>query len=158
MTLVNGAAAGAGLGLALLGDIVLAAHSAHFTSAYKAIGLTPDGATSWFLPRLIGLRRAQELILTYLRVYLDEAQRIGMITRAVDDDQLTTEGEALVQQLAVSAVAACASARRLLFGSFSENLHEHLSLEARSIASRARSTEGQEGIASFLEKRTPNYI
>lgn len=157
VTLVNGPAAGAGLGLALLGDFVLAARSAHFTSAYTAIGLTPDAATSWLLPRLVGLRRAQELILTNRRVGAEEAERIGMVTRAVDDHQLGVEGEKLVEQLATSAIGACGAARALLFGSFSATLHEQLAIEARTIAARASSPEGQEGIASFLEKRVPDY-
>ncbi len=157
ITLVNGPAAGAGLGLALLGDVVLAARSAHFTSAYTAIGLTPDGATSWLLPRLVGLRRAQDLILTNRRVSAEEAERIGMITRVVEDDQLTSEGERLAEHLASSAINACAASRALLFGSLSRTLHEQLVAEARSIALQASGCEGTEGITSFLEKRTPNY-
>ena len=158
VTLVNGPAAGAGLGLALIGDVVLAARSAHFTSAYTAIGLTPDAATSWLLPRLIGLRRAQELILTNRRVSAEEAERLGMITRAVDDDALDAEGEKLVAQLGGSAVGACGAARALLFDSFTHTLHEQLSAEARMIARHAVGSEGTEGIASFLEKRSPRYI
>ena len=157
LTLVNGPAAGAGLGLALLGDVVFAARSAHFTSAYTAIGLTPDAATSWLLPRLIGLRRAQELILTNHRVPADEAERLGMITRAVDDDRLMAEGEKMIDRLAASAGEACGAARALLFASFSATLHQQLAAEARSIASQADGHEGREGIASFLEKRTPEY-
>ncbi len=157
VTLINGPAAGAGLGLALLGDIVLAARSAHFTSAYTAIGLTPDAATSWLLPRLIGLRRAQELILTNRRVRAEEAERMGMITRAVDDGELIKEGETLAAELATSAVAACGAVRALLFNSLSRTLHEQLEVEARTIASRADAPEGREGISSFLEKRAPHY-
>lgn len=158
ITLVNGPAAGAGLGLALLGDVVLAARSAHFTSAYTAIGLTPDAATSWLLPRLVGLRRAQEMILTNRRVSADEAERIGMITRAVEDDQLIAEGEKLVGRLAACAGKACGASRALLLASFGATLHEQLAAEARSIASQAENREGSEGIASFLEKRPPNYF
>ncbi len=157
VTLVNGPAAGAGLGLALLGDVVLAARSAHFKSAYTAIGLTPDGATSWLLPRLVGLRRAQDLILSNRKVSAEEAERIGMITRAVDDDRLESEGEQLAEQLASSAIGACGAARALLFGSSSHSLHEHLAAEARTIAARAAGSEGKEGIASFLEKRAPDF-
>ena len=88
ITLVNGPAAGAGLGLAILGDVVVAARSARFTSAYTAIGLTPDGGTSWFLPRLIGLRRAAEMVITNRGVGAEEAEHIGLVTRAVDDATL----------------------------------------------------------------------
>ncbi|WBO59909.1 enoyl-CoA hydratase/isomerase family protein [Acidocella sp. MX-AZ03] len=84
---VNGPAAGAGLSLAMLGDIVIAAPAAHFTVAYTAIGLTPDLGASWLLPRLVGLRRAQELALTNRRVGAQEAAAIGLITRVADDPQ-----------------------------------------------------------------------
>ena len=85
LVLVNGHAAGAGLSLAILGDIVLTVRAAHFTAAYTAIGLTPDGSMTWQLPRLVGLRRAQEMILTNRRVSAEEAERIGLVTRAVDE-------------------------------------------------------------------------
>lgn len=157
VTLVNGPAAGAGLGLALLGDIVLAARSAHFTSAYTAIGLTPDGGTSWLLPRLIGLRRAAEMVLTNRRVDAEEAERIGLITRMVDDDQLETEGGAVADRFATSAIAAIAKARFLLATSPGRSLHDHLTIEARTIAASAAEAEGEEGIASFVGKRPPRY-
>jgi 2-(1,2-epoxy-1,2-dihydrophenyl)acetyl-CoA isomerase len=157
VTLINGPAAGAGLGLALLGDIVLASKIAHFTSAYTAIGLTPDGATSWLLPRLIGLRRAQEMVLTNRRVSADEAERIGLVTRVVEADELTAQGTKLVEILAAGAVGSAGAARRLLLDSFAMSLHAHLKEEADSIAARSLTQEGAEGIASFLEKRTPKF-
>ncbi|MEO8176360.1 MAG: enoyl-CoA hydratase-related protein [Sphingomicrobium sp.] len=157
VTLVNGPAAGAGLGLALLGDIVLAARSAHFTSAYTAIGLTPDGGTSWLLPRLIGLRRAEEMVLTNRRVGAEEAERIGLITRAVDDDQLAQAGAEMAELLSASAVAALGKARHLLSTSLARSLADHLALEAQTIAASAATPEGREGVASFLEKRKPKY-
>ncbi|MEO7240970.1 MAG: enoyl-CoA hydratase-related protein [Sphingomicrobium sp.] len=155
VTLVNGPAAGAGLGLALLGDIVLAARSAHFTSAYTAIGLTPDAGTSWLLPRLIGLRRATEMILTNRRIGAEEAERIGLITRAVDDAELENEGAQVAERLAASAVAALGQVRQLLATSPGSSLHNQLALEARTIADSAGGAEGREGIASFLAKRSP---
>ena len=157
VTLVNGPAAGAGLGLALLGDIVLAARSAHFTSAYTAIGLTPDGGTSWLLPRLIGLRRAQEMVLTNRRVGAEEAERIGLVTRMVEDDALETIGAETAAELGASAIGALSRARHLLATSLGHRLDDHLDLEARTIAERAGTPEGREGIASFLEKRAPNF-
>lgn len=152
VTLINGPAAGAGLGLALLGDVVLAARSGHFTSAYTAIGLTPDAGTSWMLPRLIGLRLAREMVLTNRRVGAEEAERIGLITRAVDDDALAAEGQAVAEKLAASAVGALGKARQLLAGSFAHNLHDHLALEAGTIAECADLPEGQKGIAAFLSR------
>ena len=88
VVLVNGPAAGAGLSLALAGDITLAAKSAHFTAAYGALGLTPDGGMTWSLPRLVGYRRAQEIILSNRRVSAEEAAAIGLVTRVVADDAL----------------------------------------------------------------------
>ena len=85
LTAINGPAAGAGLSLAILGDLALAARSAHFTVAYPAIGLSPDGASTWLLPRLVGLRRAQELMLLNKRVGADEAAAMGLITRCVEE-------------------------------------------------------------------------
>lgn len=157
VTLVNGPAAGAGLGLALLGDVVLAGRSAHFTSAYTAIGLTPDGGTSWLLPRLIGLRRAQDMVMSNRRVSAEEAEDMGLITRMVDDDQLEAEGSILAHRLAASAIAAIAKARFLLANSQGRSLHDHLEIEARTIATSAAEAEGEEGIASFIEKRAPHY-
>ena len=153
ITLVNGPAAGAGLGLAILGDVVLAARSARFTSAYTAIGLTPDGGTSWFLPRLIGLRRAAEMVITNRGVGAEEAERIGLVTRAVDDEMLELEGFQLAQRLAEMPVTALARSRTLLAEGLGRSLSDHLDVEARTIAQSACAPEGQTGIAAFLERR-----
>ena len=157
VTLVNGPAAGAGLGLAMIGDLVIAARSAHFTSAYTAIGLTPDGSSSWFLPRLIGYRRAFEMVLTNRRVGAEEAERLGLVTRVVDDDRLEEEGMAAAGALASSAIGALANARVLFAASFGNSLSEHLAIEARTIAARAETAEGREGVASFIDKRKPSF-
>jgi 2-(1,2-epoxy-1,2-dihydrophenyl)acetyl-CoA isomerase len=157
VSLVNGPAAGAGLGLALMGDIVLAAASAHFTSAYTAIGLTPDGGTSWLLPRLVGLRRATEIVLTNRRIGAEEAERISLITRMVDDEALIHQGTAAAEQLAGSAIGALVKSRDLLQSSLSRPLHQQLDVEARSIAACAAGSEGAEGIASFLARRSPRF-
>jgi 2-(1,2-epoxy-1,2-dihydrophenyl)acetyl-CoA isomerase len=158
LVLVNGPAAGAGLSLALLGDVVLAARSAHFTAAYSAVGLTPDGGLSWTLPRLVGLRKAQEMILTNLRVTAAEAERIGLVTRMVDDELLVNEGAAIAASLSHSATAALADARMLLLGSFTASLESQLELESRTIGAAGARAESREGIAAFLQKRKPNFI
>lgn len=156
LTVINGPAAGAGLSLAILGDVVLAARSAHFTLAYTGIGLTPDGGSTWLLPRLVGLRRAQELVLSNRRVGAAEAADIGLITRAVDDDALNAEADMLAAQLAKSATAALGGARNLLIRSFDTSLETHLEAEARSIATASRH-EGREGIDAFVSKRKPDF-
>lgn len=152
---VNGPAAGAGLSLAMLGDIVIASPEAHFTVAYTAIGVTPDLGASWLLPRLVGLRRAQELALTNRRVSAREAAEIGLITRVAED--ALAEAELMARALAQGPTAALAGTRALLARSFTTGLEEQLELEARSIAAALRGKEGQEGAAAFLSKRQPDF-
>lgn len=152
LTLVNGPAAGAGLGLAVAGDVVVAARSAHFSAAYTAIGLTPDCGTSWFLPRLIGLRRATELVVTNRRIDSGEADRIGLVTKVVDDSELAAEGARIAERLAQGAVAAMGRSRRLLSEGLNRGLAEHLEIEARTIAESAVGAEGREGIDRFLDR------
>jgi len=157
LVLVNGPAAGAGYGLALAGDLVLAARSAHFTPAYGAIGLSPDGGLTWRLPRLVGLRRAQELILTNRRVSAEDAAAQGLITRAVDDADLLAAGREAAQTLKASATAALGTARNLLLASFESSLESHLESEARGIATCSKSSDAREGVAAFNEKRAAHF-
>jgi 2-(1,2-epoxy-1,2-dihydrophenyl)acetyl-CoA isomerase len=157
VTMVNGPAAGAGFSLALLGDVVVAARSAHFTAAYGAIGLTADGGLSWLLPRLVGLRKAQEIILTNRRIKADEAEAIGLVTRMVDDDALTDEGLRVARALADGPVRALSAARALLYDSFETGLETQLDRELRSMATAGAATESEEGLAALLEKRRPDF-
>lgn len=157
LCVVQGPAAGAGLGLAVMGDVVIAARSAHFTAAYGAIGLTPDGAATWLLPRLVGLRRAQEMILTNRRVTADDGAAMGLITRAVDDDQLEAEAEMVAAKLAQAATGAIGAARGLLLDCYGAGLEAQMEREARSIAAAGAGPEGREGVAAFLAKRRPDF-
>ncbi len=157
VTAVNGPAAGAGLSFSLLGDIAIAAQSAHFTMAYTAIGLSPDGGATWLLPRLIGLRRAQEMTLLNNRVSAAEAVEIGLISRVVADDALMAAADDVAGQLANSATRALGRSRNLLLSSFGNALEEHLELESRGIAAGGRDPEGKEGMAAFLAKRKPDF-
>lgn len=157
VTAVNGAAAGAGLGLALAGDIVIAARSAHFSTAYTAIGLTPDGGTSWLLPRLIGLRRAQDMALTNRRVKADEAERIGLVTRLAEDAEVMEEAMSVAVQLASGATRALGSVRALIAASGANTLNAQLALEAETISEAVGGSEGREGVSAFLGKRKPIF-
>ena len=157
ITAVNGAAAGAGLSLACAGDLVLAAESAKFTMAYTAAGLTPDGGSSFLLPRLIGLRRSQELILTNRRLSAEEAREWGLVTQVVADAELAAESERLAGQIAQGPTLAFGGAKRLLLRSSGDALEAQMELEARAIADAARSEDGREGIGAFLEKRKPAF-
>jgi len=157
LCLVNGPAAGAGLSLALLGDVVLAAQSSHFTCAYTGIGLTPDGGMTWLLPRLIGMRRAQDMLVTNRRIGAGEAERIGLVTRVVNDEALAEEGANLALSLAQSATLALGATRSLIFQSFDSSLDSQLARESGAIATAGGRFESHEGISAFIAKRSPNF-
>jgi 2-(1,2-epoxy-1,2-dihydrophenyl)acetyl-CoA isomerase len=154
---VHGSAAGAGLSLAAAADLVLVAESSRFVVAYTAIGLTPDGSASWSLPRVVGLRRALELTLTNRPVTAAEAVELGIATRAVPDDQLHDEALVLARQLAAGPTGALGAAKRLLRESLDRDLEAQLALETGSLAAAAGSADAREGIAAFLEKRSPTF-
>lgn len=155
--LVNGPAAGAGLSMAISGDVVLADPSAHFTAAYLGIGLTPDGGMTWLLPRLVGMRAAQEMILTNRRIGAPEAADIGLVTRVVAEEDLAQEGHELAHRLASGAVASMGAARRLLQESFASGFATQMDRELAAIAAAGESAEGQEGISAFLDRRKPAF-
>ena len=154
---VQGSAAGAGLGLACGGDIVIAAASARFVVAYTKIGLNPDGGTSFLLPRLIGLRRAQELTLMNSPLDAESACEIGLVTRVVADDALDAEVHSVARMLAAGPSRAQGEAKRLLRTSLDDSLALHLEAEAAAIVRSAERPDAREGIAAFLEKRSPKY-
>lgn len=154
---VNGTAAGGGLGLAIVGDIVLAGASAQFSMAYTSIGFSPDGASTWLLPRLIGLRRTQELALLNRRLSSAEAATLGLITRVVPDAELQAEGQAIARGLAAGPIRAFSAVRRLLRASGEISPNEQMALEAASVRAQAESTEGREGVQAFCDKRVPNF-
>jgi len=158
VTAINGSAAGAGIGLAILGDVALAEPAASFSLAYTGIGLTPDGGTTWLLPRLIGLRRTQELCLTNRKVKAEEAASLGLVTRLVEAGTLAVETRTLAESLARSATAALGATRQLLVESLSNTLESQLALENHIISNQSRNYEGREGVTAFLEKRAPRFL
>lgn len=154
---VNGTAAGGGLSLAISGDIVIAADTSKFTLAYTAAALSPDGSSTWFLPRLVGLRRAKELMLTNRVLSAAEAADYGMIDRVVEGEQLMDEAGKQAQAFASGPTAAFGAVKRLLAGTFSESLESQMAHEARSIATQLQSPDGREGVAAFVAKRPPEF-
>lgn len=157
ITLVNGTAAGAGLSMAISGDIALADPEASFITAYLGIGLTPDGGMTWLLPRLVGMRMAEDLILTNRRLDAAGAASIGLITRVAAAGALGAEGDALAAQLSLGAVGAMGQARSLLHDSFSSGFASQMDRELVSITAAGDGPEGREGIAAFLSKRQPVF-
>ena len=154
---VNGTAAGAGMSLACACDFVLAAESARFTMAYTKVGLTPDGSSTYFLPRLVGLRRALELTLTNRVLSAEEALDWGIVSRVVPDGKLVEEAETLATDLASGATAALGASKRLLYGGWTETLETQLEHESQAISDISRTADGREGIAAFLDKRAPSF-
>lgn len=154
---VNGSAGGAGLSLICAGDLVLAAESARFTMSYTRIGLTPDGSSTYYLPRIVGLRRAMELALTNRTLTAREAEAMGIITRVVADGEVMTEAGKLAAELASGATNALGGVKRLLYASSANTLSEQMELETESIADCARTSDAQEGMAAFLGKLPPRF-
>ncbi len=154
---VNGMAAGAGFSFAVSGDLVLAAQSAKFTMAYTAAGLSPDGSASYFLPRLIGMRKTQELMLTNRRLSAEEALQWGLVNQLVADDELAASAEALTRQLANGPTQAFGTVKKLLQASFGNGLETQMDLEAQGIAAMSKSADGREGVSAFMEKRAPEF-
>src|SRR5690606_36874747 len=108
--------------LSVLGDIVIAAKSAHFTPAYSMVGLSPDVGATWILPRLMGLRQAQDFIFNNRRLSADDALKQGLVTEVVEDAELQTRAVAVAEKLANSAVGALGKTRNLLFASMATSL------------------------------------
>ena len=154
---VNGSAGGAGMSLCLFADLAIAAESAKFTLAYTRAGLSPDGGSTYFLPRIVGVRRALELALTNRVLSAREAADWGIVNKVMPDAELQAEALALAKQLASGATGALGAAKRLLHHSSSESLETQMELEAQAIADRARTTDAREGIAAFIAKRAPKF-
>jgi 2-(1,2-epoxy-1,2-dihydrophenyl)acetyl-CoA isomerase len=154
---VNGPAAGYGMSLACAGDIVLASESARFTMDYSRVGLTPGASSTYYLPRIIGLRRTMELALTNRTLTARQAEAIGLVTRVVPDDQLIAQAESLANELAHGPTRSYGGTKRLLYSTATNSLYEQMELENESIADMARSADAQEGVAAFLAKRPPQF-
>ena len=154
---VNGVAAGGGLSLALSGDLVLAAESARFTMAYSKIGATPDGSSSYFLPRLTGIRRALELYLTNRVLSAKEALEWGLVTRVVPDAELGSATRALAKELAQGPTKAFGAAKLLFHQSTHESLETQMELESQAIAASGHTEDFREGVTAFAAKKTPTF-
>lgn len=154
---VNGTAAGAGFSMACAGDLVYAAQSAKFTMAYTAAGLSPDGSASYYLPRLVGLRRAQELMFTNRLLSADEAKDWGILTDVTENDALFETAFNTAKKLASGPTLAFGSVKKLLMSSSQESLETQLELEAQGMGAMTRTQDGLEGIQAFCEKRRPVF-
>jgi 2-(1,2-epoxy-1,2-dihydrophenyl)acetyl-CoA isomerase len=155
---VNGVASGGGCNLALACDIVIASESAKFNQAFVKVGLSPDCGGTYVLPRLVGLRKATELLMTGDVVDAREAVELGMINRAVADDALMDVVMSLAVRLAQSPTAAIAKTKRLLAESAINNLSAQLEEERQAQIESGQTKDFLEGVAAFIEKRPPRFM
>lgn len=154
---VRGACAGFGLSLTLGCDLVVCAEDAKFTTAYAAIGLSGDGGVSYFLPRLVGSRKALELLLLTERFDAAEALRLGLVTRAVPAAELDAEVGRLAARLQTGPRHAYGEIKRLVQASFDTRLESQLQSEAEAFARCSATQDFAEGVTAFLEKRKPGF-
>ena len=154
---VNGTAAGAGFSMMCATDLAIAVDSAKFTMAYTAAGLSPDGSSSYFLPRIIGQRRTLEMMLTNRVLSAAEALDWGLVNQVVSAEELMPTAEKLAGTLAAGPTNSFAVTKRLLVNSAYDSLESQMEHETRGIADSARTADGREGIAAFLDKRKPSF-
>jgi 2-(1,2-epoxy-1,2-dihydrophenyl)acetyl-CoA isomerase len=154
---VNGVAAGAGANLALACDIVLAARSASFLESFSRLGLVPDSGGTYFLPRLVGTARAMGLALLAEPLSAEDAERWGLIWKAVDDARLMDEAAALAQKLANGPTKGYGLVKKALLASPANSLDAQLELERDLQREAGFSEDYREGVRAFIEKRPPQY-
>lgn len=154
---VRGAVSGGGLGIALSADFVVASETAFFFAAHAMVGLTPDGGLSWYLTRLVGARRAKEILMLGKRVPASEALEIGMLHSVVADDQLEAATDALAAALLAMPAASLAGIKQLVNSAPQHSFADHLQMEARLLGEAAGSPDFHEGVAAFREKRRPRF-
>jgi 2-(1,2-epoxy-1,2-dihydrophenyl)acetyl-CoA isomerase len=154
---VNGVAAGAGANIALACDIVLAAENASFIQAFSKIGLIPDSAGTFFLPRLIGFQKASALMMLGDKVSAVEAEKLGMVYKVIAPENFMEEVTKLAETLAEMPTKAIGLTKRLLNQSMTNNLEQQLALESDLQIEASSSNDYKEGVTAFVEKRKPEF-
>jgi len=155
---VHGAASGGGCNLALACDLVVAGESARFNQAFVKIGLSPDCGGTFILPRLIGWRRATQLMMTGEVVTAPDALAMGMINAVVPDDQLMAQAMAMAEGLAQAPTAALGRVKELLEASAKNDYSGQLEFERKAQIESGLTKDFKEGVAAFIEKRSPNFV
>lgn len=154
---VNGTAAGAGANIAFACDIVLASKDANFVQSFSKIGLIPDSGGTFFLPRLVGLQRANALFMLDEKISAEQAVEIGLIYKAVEPDQLMDQANTICQKLAEMPTRAFGLYKRAVNRSLQNNLDSQLNLEAELQTEAGQTEDYREGVQAFLEKRKPKF-
>ena len=154
---VNGVAAGAGFSFVGFADIVIASKNASFVSAYSKAGLTPDGSSTYFLPRIIGSRRYLELVLTNRVLSANEALEWGLVNKVVDFKELQNEAINLAKNLAEGPSIAFGKIKNLVHNSFLDSLEGQMEFEARMIAESSKTKDGINGIHAFVNRNKVSF-
>ena len=154
---VNGVAAGAGANIALACDIVIAGRSAKFIQSFASIGLIPDSGGTWVLPRLVGQARALGLALTAEPLQAEKAAEWGLIWKAVDDERLDEEVDALAARFAEAPTKGLGRIKKMIRESWGHSLDEELDLQRDAMRELGFGDDYREGVAAFMEKRKPNF-
>jgi 2-(1,2-epoxy-1,2-dihydrophenyl)acetyl-CoA isomerase len=155
---VNGVASGGGCNLALACDIVIAAESAKFNQAFIKIGLSPDCGGTFILPRLVGWKRAAELMFTGDMLTAQDALEMGMINAVTPDAELLSRAMSMAERLAASPTAAIGQIKRLLEASAVNDQRSQLELERKAQIESGRTKDFREGVTAFIEKRPPRFV
>ncbi len=158
VTAVNGPAMGAGMNLALGADIVYASRDAVFSQAFVRLGLVPDCGGTFFLPRLIGMARAAEMVFTGDTIDAEQALKLGLVSRVVPQDQLLSSAWELARRLARGPTAAIGRMKALLQDSLQNSLEDMLRRELLAQIDSGRTDDFREGLTAFTEKRTPDFL
>ncbi|MCX7274851.1 MAG: enoyl-CoA hydratase-related protein [Burkholderiales bacterium] len=154
---VNGVAAGAGMSIAMAGDIILAGRSASFLQAFSKIGLVPDAGSTWFLPRYVGDVRARAMAILADRISAEDAKSFGLVWQICEDDALQTQAREMAAKLASMPTRAYAMIKEALNDSHQRDLPAQLELEAELQMKAAKTEDFREGVAAFLQKRPPQF-
>jgi 2-(1,2-epoxy-1,2-dihydrophenyl)acetyl-CoA isomerase len=157
LAVVHGSCAGAGLSLVLACDLAVAADDAQFNLAYVGIGLSPDGGSTYFLPRHVGAKKAMEIFMTGATMAAVEAQALGLINRVVPASEALDQGRAMAHILASGPTLAYARLKKLLGATFENSLQKQLALESKFFSASSKTEDFREGVAAFLAKRAPEF-
>jgi 2-(1,2-epoxy-1,2-dihydrophenyl)acetyl-CoA isomerase len=153
----HGACAGAGLSLVLACDLAIVAESTKFNLAYAGIGLSPDGGSTYFLPRHVGLKRATEIFMTGRTMNASEVLDLGLVNRVVPDEDLLSEARTFAQMLAMGPTAAFGRIKKLLLKTFDNDLKTQLALESKLFSESSFTEDFKNGVRAFLAKEMPQY-
>ncbi len=155
---VNGPLGGAGIGFALCADFVLASDSVKLRGGYCGIGLSPDMGSSYFLTRRVGAAKAKQIFMLNRALSADECLRLGIVDQVIPPDQLGAAADSLARELASGPTSSYGRVKQLCDKVFSHDLKTHLDLEHQLLVQSAKSADGKEGVAAFIEKRAAHFV